>query len=173
MILLGLLLDGELSGYDLRSAMNNSTGHFYRPSFGSIYPWLRQHEAKGLVSGRDEPVGRKARRLWSIEDNGREMFLEWLATPPTRQDLNYSCEDILVKFYFFRYLPAETSLGILRGLNLLVATIMTELTGYGGGGQECPPDSRSWPLDYGYLSYGALLQWTNRAIRALTGDEKS
>ena len=39
-VCLGMLSDGEASGYDLKKQFESSFGHFFAAGFGSIYPAL-------------------------------------------------------------------------------------------------------------------------------------
>ncbi|WP_236880832.1 PadR family transcriptional regulator [Clostridioides difficile] len=45
-IILGFLMEKELSGYDLKQIMSESTSYFFDASFGSIYPALKRLETK-------------------------------------------------------------------------------------------------------------------------------
>jgi len=47
-VCLGMLTEGEASGYDLKKHFERSVGHFWSESYGRIYPMLAQ-----LVSSYD------------------------------------------------------------------------------------------------------------------------
>jgi DNA-binding PadR family transcriptional regulator len=47
----------------------------------AIYREVKRLTAMGLLDGRKEHVGKRARTVYSITDKGREMLREWLATP--------------------------------------------------------------------------------------------
>ncbi len=80
-VMLGFLSAGAMSGYDVSRRMAATTSHFYRTSFGSIYPSLAKMEAEGLVaSDRDDTEGR-ARKAYRILGPGRKALREWLASP--------------------------------------------------------------------------------------------
>jgi DNA-binding PadR family transcriptional regulator len=80
-VILGFLYRSPMSGYDVRRRMAATTAHFYRTSFGSIYPSLARMEAEGLVvSERGDAAGR-ARKVYRILGAGRKAFREWLASP--------------------------------------------------------------------------------------------
>lgn len=37
-IILGLLMEGPMSGYEMKKTIDSSVGLFYRASYGSLYP---------------------------------------------------------------------------------------------------------------------------------------
>ncbi|MBN2434239.1 MAG: PadR family transcriptional regulator [Spirochaetes bacterium] len=157
--ILGLLMDGKKSGYDLKNDFKNSVGSFYAPSFGSIYPILKKHEKNGYVIGKDEAVGKRKRTEYTITSLGKDTFLKWLKVPVAQHELQYSCDDILVKLYFYRYLPLKTRLALIKKLKDMSFENYYSLI-------ECQKeisfpitDSRRWPLDWGVVSFYAYAKW--------------
>ena len=49
-VCLGMLTDGDATGYDLKKHFDSSFGHFYSAGYGSIYPALASLADHGLVS---------------------------------------------------------------------------------------------------------------------------
>ncbi len=81
-VCLGMLTDGEASGYDLKKAFESSFGHFFAAGFGSIYPALAALAERGLVSCREIPQqGKPDRKLYRITAKGREHLLQELDNP--------------------------------------------------------------------------------------------
>jgi len=56
MILLGFLMDGGKTGYQVKKMMESSTSFFFNTSLGSIYPAFRKLEREGLVA-LEESIG--------------------------------------------------------------------------------------------------------------------
>ena len=52
--LLGLLSMAPMSGYDMRTVISQSIGHFWSESFGQIYPALKRLTAEGFVEKKTE-----------------------------------------------------------------------------------------------------------------------
>ncbi|HGM3507224.1 TPA: helix-turn-helix transcriptional regulator [Clostridioides difficile] len=112
-IILGFLMEKEFSGYDLKQRMSESTSYFFDASFGSIYPALKRLEAKGYIYYREVIDGGKLKKLYSITDTGKRVFLEWLKKPIK---FSKTKQDHLVNIFFYKYLPKEiieTNLKIL------------------------------------------------------------
>lgn len=81
-VCLGMLTDGEASGYDLKKHFESSFGHFFSAGYGSIYPALASLAADGLVSCLCIPqAGKPDRKVYSITPAGRDALLAELDAP--------------------------------------------------------------------------------------------
>src|SRR6266511_5517972 len=77
-VVLGLLANRPLSGYDIKAIVDRSTRFFWAASYGQIYPELRRLEAEGLIEGRDAPAGGRRRRVYELTSTGRAELEAWL-----------------------------------------------------------------------------------------------
>lgn len=84
--LLGLLVRGPASGYDLRKIFQTTALGRYSDSPGSIYPALARLERQGLIDGRAEKSGRR-RRVFHLTRRGRQVISEWIEQPIAVDDL--------------------------------------------------------------------------------------
>jgi len=81
-VCLGMLTDGEASGYDLKKAFESSFGHCFPAGFGSIYPALASLAEHGCVSCREVPQdGKPDRKVYQITATGRQQLLKELDDP--------------------------------------------------------------------------------------------
>ena len=81
-VCLGMLTDGEASGYDLKKEFESSFGHFFAAGYGSIYPALNTLARDGLVECRHIPQeGRPDRKVYKITAEGRKHLLAALDNP--------------------------------------------------------------------------------------------
>lgn len=81
-VCLGMLSDGEASGYDLKKEFESSFGHFFAAGYGSIYPALSSLADDGLVNCEQIPQdGKPDRKVYSITARGREQLLKALEDP--------------------------------------------------------------------------------------------
>ena len=84
-VLLGFLTRGDLTGYELKGAMDESVGFFFGASYGSIYPTLRTLEEENLVrSTLIVQSDRPNKKVYSLTPEGRAYFLEALQEPPAK-----------------------------------------------------------------------------------------
>lgn len=81
-VCLGMLTEGEASGYDLKKEFESSFGHFFAAGYGSIYPALNALARDGLVECRHIPQkGKPDRKVYKITEAGRDRLLEALQNP--------------------------------------------------------------------------------------------
>jgi len=78
-VCLGMLTDGEASGYDLKKKFESSFAHFFAAGYGSIYPALSALAKEGCVECREVPQeGKPDRKVYRITEAGRARLLEAL-----------------------------------------------------------------------------------------------
>jgi DNA-binding PadR family transcriptional regulator len=68
-------------GYRLQQILT-SLVHFYPLRNVNVYLALRELEEEGRVKSSTELVGSRARKVYTITDQGRADFEEWLRSPP-------------------------------------------------------------------------------------------
>ena len=101
-VILGLLLLGPQSLYDLHKQFGQGVSLFYSASFGSIQRALRQLVAQGLVTVADAPDDRRGRKLHTISDEGRVAWREWMLAPTVGADPETT---MLAKVFLAGFLP--------------------------------------------------------------------
>lgn len=134
---LGLLMDRDHHGYEIRSQLRDRLGVWANVSFGSIYPALARLERFGFVEAvvSSEPrtsslstgslsgeraslrslratpgIGRRGRKVYRITERGRQEFVRLLADPATLDDSkNFSLRMALAK-----YLTPSLRVGLLE-----------------------------------------------------------
>jgi len=135
--ILGLLMDRDHHGYEIRSQLRDRLGVWANVSFGSIYPALARLERYGMVEAvvatesrisalstgslageraslrslRATPgLGRRGRKVYRITPKGREEFVSLLSDPATLDDSkNFSLRMALAK-----YLTPNHRVGLLE-----------------------------------------------------------
>ena len=137
--ILGLLMDRDHHGYEIRSQLRDRLGVWANVSFGSIYPALARLERQGFVEAvtvgdartglsllstgslsgeraslrslRSTPgLGRRGRKVYRITERGRHEFVTLLANPATIDDgKNFSLRMALAK-----YLTPISRVGLLE-----------------------------------------------------------
>src|SRR5262249_37917013 len=105
--LLGLLQQGESSGYDRRRTFTQTPMGTFSDSPGAIYPALARLEADGLIQGRNErSAGLRRRRIFRLTPAGVSALEGWLSAPATREDIVRGTDEVMLRFSFI-----ETTLG--------------------------------------------------------------
>src|SRR5271169_445499 len=126
--ILGLLMDRDHHGYEIRTQLRDRLGIWANVSFGAIYPALARLERQGLVEAvpSSEPrhtlgsmstgslsgeratlrarrattgLGRRGRKVYRITERGRHDFMAMLANPATMDDSkNFSLRMALARY---------------------------------------------------------------------------
>ena len=104
-VCLGMLTDGEASGYDLKKYFESSFGHFFPAGYGSIYPALATLARNGLVEFEQIPqYGKPDRKVYTITAKGRQELLEGLENPNPSHKIR---SEFLATLWFAQLLTDE------------------------------------------------------------------
>lgn len=123
-IILGLLLDGNKSSYDIKKNMEISTGFFYNSSQGSIQPALKKLIQNGHVTFTEEHQGARVKKVYAITNEGEKQFIEWADGAIS---LEKPRDPALVKMFFSNYVERNRKIEMieeyLREIENVVATL--------------------------------------------------
>ncbi len=103
-ILLGFLMDGPKTGYQVRALMEKSTSFFFNTSYGSIYPAFQKLESGGFVRVEERVESGKLKKIYSLTPAGEELFREWLGQGIS---LSRVRDEALLKIFFYDFLPQQ------------------------------------------------------------------
>lgn len=103
-VIVGMLALGKRSGYDIKQMVDNSTRFFWAASYGQIYPELRKLEQQGLVRGRPEPSGERARTAYELTPAGEAALGNWLSS--SDELLDELRDEAMLKLFFSDAAPA-------------------------------------------------------------------
>lgn len=95
--ILGMLLDGPCTGYEIKSLMNRSTVYFWRESDSTIYPMLKVLAKEGKTICKIVYLGKKKKELFTITKTGRAEFKAWLKSPTGSETPR---NEFLLKLFF-------------------------------------------------------------------------
>jgi PadR family transcriptional regulator PadR len=75
LLVLKLLQDRAMYGYEITQELQEKSQGFFLLQEGSLYPTLYRMLERGLISDRQELVGRRRTRVYyHLEDAGRERY---------------------------------------------------------------------------------------------------
>ena len=157
--MLGLLAEGERSGYDLLKRAEDSVAHMWSPAKSQLYAVLPRLVDAGLARRRNvRQQGRPDKQLYRLTPAGRAAVRHWLEQTPPK-----SWDELLLKVFFAR-------LGSRRAL-------LRQLEDYRGVQQEfldsyeaVRPKTRygALTLRYGLALMPTRLAWLDEAIKELS-----
>jgi DNA-binding PadR family transcriptional regulator len=121
-VALGLLMPGPKHGYGLYQDFEESFGSIWKAGQTKFYVALGNLETRGLLRATTEPQeGRPARKVYHLEDAGREAFQEWLHQPV--ESIRAIRVEFMAKLRFFDLLGLtgvrrliDTQIEVLQGM---------------------------------------------------------
>jgi PadR family transcriptional regulator AphA len=100
---LGVLTEGDKTGYEIKRCFEDAFSHFFVAGFGSIYPALAELSRRGMVTCRSvEQEGRPDKKVYSITPAGERVLVDELMSTPPRHKVR---SEFLVLMYFAHMLP--------------------------------------------------------------------
>ena len=113
----------DISGYQLRSIINDSTGYFFHAHLSQIYPALKRLHEAGFVEFSQ--VVRDAQpdlKLYRITDTGCDTAREWLTRPFSFERTRSSTDRYFLKLILMGHLePEEIVAYIDQGIETFTA----------------------------------------------------
>ena len=104
-VILGMIPFGKRTGYEIKTFVDKTTRYFWAASYGQIYPELKRLEKQGLVRGRPEPSGGRARTVYELTAAGKAALQHWLKAD---DEPSYELRDEgMLKLFFSDSLPAR------------------------------------------------------------------
>lgn len=167
-VILGLLLTGPLSLYDVRKRFTAGISLFYSASFGSIRRALQQLVADGAATVSDEPGSARGKRLYSVTEGGRTAFQAWMREPVASGADSETT--MLAKVYLLGRLddPADRR-DVLTALRTRARLDLEALTATArdvdAAARDLPPEHRALfapqraTLDYGLRAHALAVAW--------------
>ena len=112
-VILGMIAFGRRTGYDIKTFVDRTTRYFWAASYGQIYPELKRLEDQGLIRGRPEPSGGRARTVYELTDAGQAALEHWLGA---EDEPSYELRDEgMLKLFFSDSLP-QRRIEIVRAI---------------------------------------------------------
>lgn len=164
---LGMLGMNIQTGYDIKKYTESVLSHFWRESYGNLYPVLKRLEAEGLSTRRTEMTpGRPPRQMYHLTETGQAELERWLEEV---SELEVPRHEVLLKLL----LSAKhgPSLGLRHVLHLR-AQLLSAATALASARAAMPDDPEEalrfrLTLSFGEKVNTAMLDWCDEAIGIL------
>ena len=99
--ILGLLGIKPMSGYEIRSWIEEYLGFFWNEGWGQIYPALKELKERGFISLQSDAAitkrGSRPRKVFAITESGRTALQRYLSVPPDDESFR---SELLLKIFF-------------------------------------------------------------------------
>ena len=136
-ILLGFLMSGPKTGYQIKRMMEMSTDFFFSTSFGSIYPAFASLEKQGLVQSRESVENGKLKKRYTITPEGQDAFIRWLEEAPSISRIR---DEALLKIFFHKNLDHGKRIAQIRAYSNHLETEALRLEEIGNKFADQPVD---------------------------------
>ncbi len=173
--LLGLLTIGCHSGYAIKQMIDQSLNHFWKISYGQIYPTLKKLVQDGWATVQESAEeGAPAKKEYFITAKGKTALREWLQRPVG--DIPVEKNDILLKVFFSRHQQRSDTITHLEtykqklqeryqtyeAIEQMIASMDNEA------------DAPYWlfTLDYGKRMTAAAVDWCSDTIQKINDWEE-
>jgi DNA-binding PadR family transcriptional regulator len=163
-VILGMIAIGKQTGYDIKQLVDKSTRHFWAASYGQIYPELRRLEAQGLIVGRDEPSGGRARTVYVLTAAGYKALRDWLASDAELVD--ELRDEGMLKLFFSDVAPdlRLQNIRAMRAQNERVRSALCAIETH----EADMPSGPSLTLQLGLEMTQLIIEWCEKTERRLT-----
>ncbi|KGA95823.1 transcriptional regulator [Alkalihalobacillus alcalophilus ATCC 27647 = CGMCC 1.3604] len=172
--ILGILTTSCNSGYEIKQMIDNSLNHFWKISYGQIYPMLKTlvtDELAYVVEVAQE--NKPDKKTYFITEKGRAVLQNWLETPIEKVSIEKN--ELLLKLFFssnqkkeqLTIKHIEQYIEKLQERLAVFLTIEQSIHTHGTGHL----DEQYWliTLDYGKRATQAAIEWGNAAIATIKG----
>jgi DNA-binding PadR family transcriptional regulator len=174
-VILGALsIQPNLSGYDIRKAVEENFGSFWGESYGQIYPSLKTLAAEGLIEPTKTTSGPgRQRQEFALTEAGRVCLKEWLALPfqndPPRNEF-------MLKLFFGHQAAPGVAVAHVRELQQKNQRMLATLSGIeamANQHQSKNPNLPYWmlTLTLGIAMTRAAVEWGESALKLLSALE--
>ncbi len=173
-VILGLLAERPLSGYQIKKIVDIRFSFFWSESFGQIFPALKSLSAEGLAQEcPKESAGGRAAKTYQITLAGREALVQWLSQPVEKESLRL---EILLKTYFSGYAAPEVMLSHLTAFEQSHAQQLHILGLFQEELLRIPDEDENHGdilrvIDFGLKANRAYLDWCRETRDYFTGKQ--
>lgn len=104
-VILGLLAEDALTGYEIKKIVDTRFGFFWNESYGQLYPELKRLAQQGFIVAFDPiETSQRGKTSYSITQKGRRALETWLSEPVEKESVRL---EILLKMYFSQGMKPE------------------------------------------------------------------
>jgi PadR family transcriptional regulator AphA len=170
--LLGLLRQGEMSGYDLRKLVERSVGYYWTPAKTQIYASLPRLVDSRLATRRTvRQAERPDKHLYAITAAGRDAVSEWVRRAPLDAGLGRNV--LLLKLALADESHATSLLEQVRERRAEADRLREALVALEAAGGEGDPPFEHLTRRYGFFHVDALTNWLDEVTEGLAVAERA
>jgi DNA-binding PadR family transcriptional regulator len=153
-LILGLLAERPMSGYDIKKEVKRALNHITSASYGTLYPTLHKLLADGCVDVEEIPQrSRPSKKVYRITERGQLDLTAWLKQPAEADQVR---REFLLKLYLAGSLSQQDVGGILARRRAEMETALQMLKASRNSSQSA---HQRWVADYALCLCEAEAAW--------------
>lgn len=171
-LILGILTTECKSGYDIKQLIDKSFNHFWKISYGQIYPTLKLIVEEELAEVRSlSTSGKPDKNEYHLTPKGMDVLKQWLGEPI--KQLSTERNEVLLKLFFGRFQAKKDKVRLIKHymeeLKVRYDTYLSIEQGIHCQNEQ-DGDSAYWllTLDYGKRTTKAAIDWCESALDQFT-----
>jgi PadR family transcriptional regulator, regulatory protein AphA len=158
-LILGLLAEQPMTGYDIRKHIKIVLPAVTNASYGTLYPTLHKLLEEGAVQMEEvEQAGRPSKKIYRITQHGQAALADWLKEPPTADIIK---REFLLKLYFAKNLSLPQLQTLLAERHNEVQARLDSLCAERDAIQDI---RQRWLVDYSVALCRAEMEWLKQVI---------
>ncbi|CAH0344751.1 PadR family transcriptional regulator [Bacillus sp. CECT 9360] len=168
---LGLLTTGCHTGYSIKQMIHGRLNHFWKISYGQIYPTLKHLVDEDLATVMNSTQdGKPDKKEYHITQKGELALQSWLQTPIN--DIPTEKNELLLKLFFSRHQSIDITINHINTyyekLRLRFNTY-EDITKMISENLSEKADAQFWliTLDYGKRMTQSAIEWCEDAMKKL------
>lgn len=168
-IVLGLLMQGPMSGYDIKQQYESRLRHFFNASYGSVYPALKLLEREGLLEKKLVlQEGKPNKNMFYITETGKQQFLHYMHTP-IEEDVVRS--DISARLFFGSEISREQLIKQLTENVAYRKRVISQLTHLYQTRKDRLPKTTIVSIQFGLHIHRTQVEMLERSIEYIKSEE--
>jgi DNA-binding PadR family transcriptional regulator len=161
-LILGLLMESPMSGYDIKKRVQSALGAATQASYGTLYPMLHKLLAEGAVEVQEiEQQRRPSKKIYRITEWGKHEVYAWLKQPAAADQIR---REFLLKLYLARHLPPRDMLAIVTARREETEAMLKDPHADKDGRGNA---QQAWMMDYVQAMCQAEIDWLKRIERQI------
>lgn len=174
--ILGILTTSCRSGYEIKQFIDQSLAHFWKISYGQIYPTLKLITEDGLATLETyQQASKPNRHEYLLTNKGFEILREWLELPLKQTPVERN--EVLLKLFFGSHQSKQQNIELLLDYKTRLEArydIYVSIENSIKDHSPNDPDAKYWilTLDYGKRTTSAAIDWCLAAIEQCIEEEE-
>lgn len=172
-LIMGLLMSGEKSGYDIKKVFELSPTPFVSSSCGSIYPAIKRLENEEILKKcLIMQEGKPNKQLLSLTEKGRAEFLEWIKKPVSLNEYTMGNDPFSLRFLFFSFINDDKVKEHCEGQIKMNAVLTDSIEKFRLKYRKSLDRYALWNLEGTLIQLEARTRWLNSILSEIETDKR-